>query len=60
MEVSAKKSVIRCVSGLSKSEKKKFRDNERRRIANLRGFHSVSTVLESVNAVKYISCKLNI
>ncbi|KYN37713.1 hypothetical protein ALC56_07912 [Trachymyrmex septentrionalis] len=50
MEVSAKKSVIRCVSGLSKSEKKKFRDNERRRIANLRGFHSVSTVLESVNA----------
>ncbi|KAG5319335.1 PSA4 protein, partial [Pseudoatta argentina] len=48
MEVSAKKPVIRCVSGLSKAEKKKFRDNERMRIANLKGFHS-SAVLESVN-----------
>ncbi|KAG5330190.1 PSA4 protein, partial [Acromyrmex heyeri] len=43
MEVSAKKPVIRCVSGLSKAEKKKFRDNERMRIANLKGFHSSAT-----------------
>jgi len=60
MEVSAKKPVIRCVSGLSKAEKKKFRDNERMRIANLKGFHSMNAVLESMTVVKYISCKLNI
>lgn len=58
MEASAKMPVLRCVPGLTKAEKKKFRDNERERIANLKGFPS--TVLESANMVKYISCKLNI
>lgn len=37
MEHSAKKKVIRCVSGFSKSEKKKFRENERIRLADLNG-----------------------
>lgn len=37
MEASASKQVIRCIPGLSKSEKKKFRDSERMRIANLKG-----------------------
>ncbi|XP_029678996.1 proteasome subunit alpha type-4 isoform X2 [Formica exsecta] len=36
MEMSANKKVIRCVPGLSKSEKKRFRDSERKRIANLK------------------------
>lgn len=47
MEASAKMPVLRCVPGLTKAEKKKFRDNERERIANLKGFPS--TVLESAN-----------
>lgn len=49
MEVSSKKPVIRCVSGLTKSERRKFRDSERMRIANLRGFQSAS---EASSAVK--------
>ncbi|KYN27737.1 hypothetical protein ALC57_02801 [Trachymyrmex cornetzi] len=52
MEVSAKKPVLRSVSGLSKSEKRKFRDNERTRIANLKGHHSVGAVLESMNTTR--------
>ncbi|XP_071574232.1 uncharacterized protein [Temnothorax nylanderi] len=40
MEVSSKKPVLRCVSGLTKSERRKFRDSERMRIANLKGFSS--------------------
>ncbi|KAL6260973.1 hypothetical protein P5V15_008500 [Pogonomyrmex californicus] len=47
MEVSAKKPVLRCVSGLSKSERKKFRDDERARIANLRGYHTASAISSS-------------
>lgn len=48
MEVSANKPVIRCVSGLSKSERKKFRENERMRIANLKGYHSISAASSSM------------
>lgn len=36
MAYSAERKVIRCISGLSKSEKKKFRDSERMRMANLK------------------------
>ncbi|KAL6431380.1 hypothetical protein ACFW04_007188 [Cataglyphis niger] len=43
MEMSANKKVIRCMPGLSKSEKKKFRDSERKRIANLK---------EEINIIK--------
>ncbi|XP_024880955.1 uncharacterized protein LOC112460489 [Temnothorax curvispinosus] len=44
MEVSSKKPVLRCVSGLTKSERRKFRESERMRIANLKGFSSASAV----------------
>jgi len=61
MEASAKKPVIRCVSGLTKSEKKKFKENERMRIANLKGFHSASAASSSLrDTVKYISRFLNV
>ncbi|XP_011869958.1 PREDICTED: uncharacterized protein LOC105563190 [Vollenhovia emeryi] len=43
MEVSSKKPVIRCVSGLTKSEKRKYKESERARMAALRGF-TVPTV----------------
>ncbi|XP_050454693.1 uncharacterized protein LOC126853187 [Cataglyphis hispanica] len=43
MEMSANKKVIRFMPGLSKSEKKKFRDSERKRIANLK---------EEINIIK--------
>lgn len=35
MEQSEKRKVIRCVSGLTKSERKQFRENEQFRIAKL-------------------------
>lgn len=55
MEVSSKKPVIRCVSGLTKSEKKKFKENERMRIANLKGLHFTSEASSSMrDTVKYI------
>ncbi|CAL1679088.1 unnamed protein product [Lasius platythorax] len=43
MEASANKQVMRCMPGLSKSERKKFRDNERMRIANLKGVNTART-----------------
>lgn len=43
------------MSGLTKSEKKKFKENERMRIANLKGFRSESAASSFVNdTVKYI------
>lgn len=53
MEVSSKKAVIRCMSGLTKSEKKKFKENERMRIANLKGFRSESAASSFVNDTIY-------
>lgn len=56
MEVSAKKPVLRCVSGLTKSEKRKFRENERIRMANLKGFNIESEASSSMkDTVKHIS-----
>lgn len=59
MEASANKQVLRCVPGLSKSEKKKFRDSERMRIANLKGAFNTArtTSLTRDDTVSYISKK---
>lgn len=37
MEIAANKNVLRCMIGLSKAERKKFRDAERLRIENMSG-----------------------
>lgn len=59
MEASANKQVMRCIPGLSKSEKKKFRDSERMRIANLKGtFNSARTTSLTRDTVSYIQTKL--
>ncbi|XP_012523796.1 uncharacterized protein LOC105829478 isoform X2 [Monomorium pharaonis] len=47
MDVSAKKPVIRMLSGLTKSERRKFKESERMRIANLKGYHSASAASSS-------------
>lgn len=58
MEVSAKKPVLRCVSGLSKSERRKFRESERMRMANLKGLHTKNEASSSLkDTVKHISRK---
>lgn len=56
MEMSAKRKVIRCVPGLSKSEKKKFRDSERKRIANLKEEINITKTIPSLvkDVVSYI------
>lgn len=55
MEMSANKKVIRCVPGLSKSEKKRFRDSERKRIANLKeGINTTRTTSLVKDVVSYI------
>lgn len=54
MEVSSKRPVIRCVSGLTKSERRKFKENERKRIAELKEFPSVSEASSSMKDVRYI------
>ncbi|EZA55886.1 hypothetical protein DMN91_011320 [Ooceraea biroi] len=43
MAKSAEYKVIRCVSGLSKSEKRKFRESERKRMANLNNIGTAAT-----------------
>ncbi|XP_077278447.1 uncharacterized protein LOC143906310 [Temnothorax americanus] len=53
MEVSSKKPVLRCVSGLTKSERRKFRESERMRIANLKGFSSASAASSSTKDTVY-------
>lgn len=55
MEVSEKKKVLRIVSGLTKSERKKFRDKERMRMAHLNGEDMDTEALQSLrDMVKYI------
>lgn len=55
MEASANKQVMRCMPGLSKSERKKFRDSERMRIANLKGVNTARTTSLLVkDTVSYI------
>ncbi|XP_011173087.2 uncharacterized protein LOC105205418 isoform X1 [Solenopsis invicta] len=48
MEVSANRPVIRPVSGLTKSQRRQYRENERMRIANLKGVHSTSVASSSM------------
>ncbi|XP_072761386.1 uncharacterized protein [Anoplolepis gracilipes] len=52
MEASANKQVIRFVSGLSKSEKKKFRESERMRIVNLSQKGAINTARKTSLLVK--------
>lgn len=48
MEASASKQVIRCISGMSKAEKRKFRKNERMRVENLKAINPINTSSLSV------------
>ncbi|XP_029157484.1 uncharacterized protein LOC114929930 isoform X2 [Nylanderia fulva] len=48
MEVSASKQVMRCIPGLSKSEKRKFRENERMRVESLKAINPINTTELSI------------
>lgn len=58
MTNAASKKVVRCVSGLTKSEKMKFKMEERARIANLNGINTVEQIPSVYKeVVRYINFK---
>lgn len=55
MEASANKQVMRCISGMSKAERRKFRESERMRVENLKTINPIKTTSLSVkDTVSYI------
>ncbi|KAL0117787.1 hypothetical protein PUN28_008881 [Cardiocondyla obscurior] len=51
MEASSKKPVLRCITGLTKSEKKKFKEEERKRISMLKNISYESLIRPSTSSV---------